>query len=146
PLVPSLPIAANVAGDVLTALPLGARPPAANDPALHEYVRVMSHAVANRAELQQILTNVSLYDLVVFRWGFRPAAPSAVDALTCMFLHVGFLHLFGNMLFLWIYGDNVEHRLGSVQYLCWYLGTGIVATLFHMLGAAGSELPLVGAS
>src|SRR5262249_55277080 len=106
----------------------------------------MSHALANRAQLQQILTNVSLYDLVVFRWGFRPAAPSAVDALTCMFLHAGFLHLFGNMLFLWIYGDNVEHRLGPVQYLCWYLGTGVVATLFHMLGAPDSEIPLVGAS
>src|SRR5262249_32019185 len=86
------------------------------------------------------------YDLVVFRWGFRPAAPSAVDALTCMFLHAGFLHLFGNMLFLWIYGDNVEHRLGSVPYLCWYLGTGVAATLFHMLRASGSEIPLVGAS
>src|SRR5262249_26997435 len=68
------------------------------------------------------------------------------DMLTCMFLHAGFLHLFGNMLFLWIYGDNVEHRLGSVRYLCWYLGTGIAATLFHMLGAPGSQLPLVGAS
>jgi membrane associated rhomboid family serine protease len=146
PVVNYLLIAANVAVYLLITLPLGARHPAANDPALQDYVRVMSHAVANRAELQQILTNVSLYDLVVFRWGFRPAAPSAVDALTCMFLHAGFLHLFGNMLFLWIYGDNVEHRLGHVRYLCWYLGTGVAATLFHMLGASGSEIPLVGAS
>jgi len=146
PVVNYLLIAANVAVYLFVSLPLGAQHPAPNDPALHEYVRVMSHALANRAQLQQILTNVSLYDLFVFRWGFRPAAPSAVDLLTCMFLHAGFLHLFGNMLFLWIYGDNVEHRLGSVRYLCWYLGTGIAATLFHMLGAPGSQIPLVGAS
>ena len=63
-----------------------------------------------------------------------------------MFLHAGFLHLFGNMLFLWIYGDNVEHRLGHVPYLFWYLATGVAATLFHMLGASGSQIPLVGAS
>ncbi len=146
PVVTYLLIAANVAVYLLVTLPLGERRPAANDPALHEYVRVMSHAVANRAQLQQVLTSVSAYDLVVFRWGFRPAAPSAADLFTCMFLHAGFLHLFGNMLFLWIYGDNVEHRLGPVRYLCWYLGTGIAATLFHMLGASGSEIPLVGAS
>ena len=58
----------------------------------------------------------------------------------------GFLHLFGNMLFLWIYGDNVEHRLGQVRYLLWYLATGIAATLFHTLRASHSDIPLVGAS
>src|SRR4029077_16946169 len=89
---------------------------------------------------------ISAYDLVVFEWGFRPGSPRLVDLLTCMFLHAGFLHLFGNMLFLWIYGDNVEHRLGHVSYLFWYLATGVAATLFHMLGASGSQIPLVGAS
>src|SRR5262245_65685231 len=62
-----------------------------------------------------------------------------------MFLHAGFLHLFGNMLFLWIYGDNVEHRLGHGRYLLWYLATGFAATLFHVIGAPHSQLPLVGA-
>ncbi|HEX9724329.1 MAG TPA: rhomboid family intramembrane serine protease, partial [Vicinamibacteria bacterium] len=55
-------------------------------------------------------------------------------------------HLFGNMLFLWIYGDNVEHRLGRVKYLFWYLATGVAATVFYALFAGGSNLPLVGAS
>ncbi|MFQ5990145.1 MAG: rhomboid family intramembrane serine protease, partial [Candidatus Methylomirabilales bacterium] len=60
--------------------------------------------------------------------------------------HAGFMHLFGNMLFLWIYGDNVEHRLGRVPFLCWYLATGVAATLFHTLFDLDSPLPLVGAS
>lgn len=56
------------------------------------------------------------------------------------------MHLFGNMLFLWIYGDNVEHRLGSLKFILGYLGTGVAATVFYALFAAGSPIPLVGAS
>ena len=63
-----------------------------------------------------------------------------------MFLHGGFMHLFGNMLFLWIYGDNVERRLGSLAYLFWYLATGVAATLTHALVFSSSDVPLVGAS
>ena len=63
-----------------------------------------------------------------------------------MFLHGGFMHLFGNMLFLWIYGDNVEHRLGSVKYLLAYLATGVTATLFFTLFRMNSIIPMVGAS
>jgi hypothetical protein len=56
------------------------------------------------------------------------------------------LHLAGNMLFLWIYGDNVEHRLGWWAFVLWYLITGIAATLFHAVFFLGSDVPLVGAS
>ena len=63
-----------------------------------------------------------------------------------MFLHGGFMHLAGNMLFLWIYGDNVEHRLGRWRYLAAYLGTGVLATLSHAVLDLGSALPMVGAS
>ena len=63
-----------------------------------------------------------------------------------MFLHGGFAHLFGNMLFLWIYGDNVEHRLGSLRYVFWYLLAGAAATLFHAVFDSDSRIPLVGAS
>jgi membrane associated rhomboid family serine protease len=89
---------------------------------------------------------VTAYDLFVFDHGFRPAAGEVVDLFTSMFLHGGFMHLFGNMLFLWIYGDNVEYRLGRVKYLLAYLATGAAATLFYTLLAPGSTLPLVGAS
>jgi membrane associated rhomboid family serine protease len=146
PVVTYLLIAANVAVYLLVSVPLGAQHPASNDPALREYLQVMSESVRDRATLQQLVAHVSAYDLFVFNWGFRPAHPSVVDLFTCMFLHGGFLHLFGNMLFLWIYGDNVEHRLGPGRYLLCYLGTGIAATLFHMIRASHSEIPLVGAS
>ena len=56
------------------------------------------------------------------------------------------MHLFGNMLFLWIYGDNVERRLGSFAFLFWYLATGAAATLTHALVFSSSDVPLVGAS
>jgi membrane associated rhomboid family serine protease len=146
PIVTNLLIAANVAVFLLISVPLGSQRPPADDPALLDYLRVMSHAVPDRATRQQLLSQVSAYDLFVFDWGFRPARPTVVDLFTCMFLHAGFLHLFGNMLFLWIYGDNVEHVLGRVRFLFWYLATGVAATLFHLLGARSSEVPLVGAS
>jgi membrane associated rhomboid family serine protease len=146
PVVNYLLIVANVAVYLFVAIPLGSQHPASNDPTLREYLRAMSESIHDRAALYRVVRDVSAYDLVVFTWGFRPAAPSLVDLLTCMFLHAGFLHLFGNMLFLWIYGDNVEHRLGHVRYLFWYVATGIAATLFHLVGASGSQIPLVGAS
>jgi membrane associated rhomboid family serine protease len=63
-----------------------------------------------------------------------------------MFLHGGWLHLAGNMLFLYIFGNNVEYRLGALRYLLAYLGTGIAATLFFALFVGGSQVPLIGAS
>jgi membrane associated rhomboid family serine protease len=63
-----------------------------------------------------------------------------------MFLHGGWMHLAGNMLFLYIFGNNVEARLGSVPYLLVYLLTGVTATLFFAAFAPGSQIPLVGAS
>ncbi len=90
--------------------------------------------------------STTAYDLRVQQWGFRPVAPEGSDVLTSMFLHAGWLHLAGNMLFLWIYGDNVEHRLGRLRYLLAYLGTGAAAVAGHALLNVGSEVPMVGAS
>ena len=146
PLVTWLLIAANVAVYALFTLPLGDVRPSPHDPALAEYVRTIAQALRGQASLAEIAQGATQYDLFVFAHGFRPGAPSWVSLFTCMFLHAGFLHLAGNMLFLWIYGDNVEHRLGAVRYLIAYLGTGIAATLFHAAVAAGSGLPLIGAS
>ena len=93
-----------------------------------------------------MIRGLSAYDLFVFDFGYRPASPSWMTLFTSMFLHGGLLHLFGNMLFLWIYGDNVEHRLGAVPFVAAYLLTGASATLFHAAFASSSPLPLVGAS
>ena len=68
--------------------------------------------------------------------------------VTCMFLHAGPMHLLGNMLFLWIFGNNIEDRLGHVIFTCFYLLGGISATMCHwlMTGTPHDVMPMVGAS
>jgi len=68
------------------------------------------------------------------------------DIFTGMFMHAGILHLGGNMLYLWIFGDNVEDSMGSIKYLAFYLVGGVVASLTHILTNPGSQIPTVGAS
>jgi len=145
PVATYLLIALNVAVYVLIAMPLAAARPAADDPRLAAYVHAMVDAFGP-ASAREVLARVTAYDLFVFEWGFRPRAPSALTLFTSMFLHAGFMHLAGNMLFLWIYGDNVEHRLGVVRYLLVYLGAGVAATLFHTAFARTGMVPMVGAS
>lgn len=65
---------------------------------------------------------------------------------TAMFIHGGWLHLLGNMLFLWIFGDNVEDRLGSVRYLLFYLATGLAGFMAQMAASPVSSSPMIGAS
>ncbi len=96
--------------------------------------------------LGAVLDRISAYDLFTYRYGFRPAAPSLAAFFLSMFLHGGLLHLLGNMLFLWIYGDNVEHRLGRGRYLLGYLATGAAASLGHWALNPASTVPTVGAS
>ncbi len=74
------------------------------------------------------------------------AVPDWLTLLTCTFLHGGWLHLLGNMLFLWIFGDNVEDRFGRVKYLLFYLGCGAAASAAHLLTAPDSVVPTIGAS
>ena len=73
------------------------------------------------------------------------AVPAWLNIFTCMFLHGGWMHLLGNMLYLWIFGNNIEDRLGSGLFVLFYLGTGIVGNLAHTFFDA-SWVPLVGAS
>lgn len=91
-------------------------------------------------------------DEFINRWAFIPQRFSA-DPLanfptffTSMFMHGGWLHLGSNMLYLWIFGDNVEDRLGKVKYLFLYLLSGIAATLAQYVFFPNSNLPNVGAS
>jgi membrane associated rhomboid family serine protease len=86
--------------------------------------------------------------------GLQPTPGSVyLTLLTSMFMHGGFMHLFGNMLFLWIFGDNLEDRLGRVRYLIFYLLCGILASLAHVFstlafsgGGSGMLVPSLGAS
>ncbi len=80
----------------------------------------------------------------------RPAAPTPftpwLTLLTCIFLHGGWMHYLGNMWFLYIFGDNVEDRMGHVGYLIFYLGCGVAASVAHLMASQGSSLPTIGAS
>lgn len=66
--------------------------------------------------------------------------------LSSMFLHSGFAHLFGNMLFLWIFGDNIEDRFGHGRYLLFYLAAGMASGAAQAITAPGSFVPIIGAS
>lgn len=91
-------------------------------------------------------------DPFITEWAFVPgrfsehAAANLVTVFSAMFMHGGWLHLFGNMLFLWIFGDNVEDRLGHFKFLVFYLLAGIAATFSQYAIAPESGVPNVGAS
>lgn len=88
----------------------------------------------------------SAYEAYVVQAGFQTSDPSMLDLLRSLFLHSGVGHLLGNLLFLWIYGDNVESRMGSVPYLVFYLACGVAATGAYAALAGPSPVPLIGAS
>jgi len=73
------------------------------------------------------------------------ALPAWLSIFTCMFLHGGWMHLLGNMLYLWIFGNNVEDRLGPALFVLFYLATGVAGNLGHTF-LEGGWVPLVGAS
>ena len=76
------------------------------------------------------------------QYGARPW----MDLLASMFMHGGFLHLAGNMLYLWIFGNNVEDTLGHTRYLVFYLLSGVAAALAQTVVGPSSSVPMVGAS
>ena len=82
----------------------------------------------------------------VFTWGLVPAYFSWVSVITSMFLHGGFMHVAGNMLYLWIFGDNVEDRMGHGRFIAFYLLCGIAAALGQTMTVPDSQIPMVGAS
>lgn len=88
------------------------------------------------------------YELNFFiaHYGVIPTRFQWMDVLTSIFLHGGWMHLIGNMWFLWIYGDNVEDILGHSQYLLFYLLCGVAATMVHVLFNVDSRVPTIGAS
>ncbi len=91
-------------------------------------------------------------DAFIQKWAFVPArfvANPVADSLTlftAMFMHAGWLHLGGNMLYLWIFGDNVEDRFGHVKFLIFYLVCGLAATFAQLAFNLESTIPNLGAS
>jgi membrane associated rhomboid family serine protease len=91
-------------------------------------------------------------DAFIEKWAFVPsrflANPSGdfLTLFTSMFMHAGWLHLGGNMLYLWIFGDNVEDRFGHLKFIIFYLLCGLGATFAQLAFSVGSDVPNLGAS
>jgi len=86
-------------------------------------------------------------DGVVYQISQEPGpSPIFLTLLSSMFMHGGWLHLVGNMVFLWVFGDNVEHRAGRLLFLVAYLATGVVGSMAQILSDATSPIPTLGAS
>jgi len=98
----------------------------------------------------QLLLPPNQLEAFFFQYGVIPAEITRLrdpfSLLTSMFLHGGWLHLIGNMLFLFVFGDNIEDALGHVSYLLFYLLTGIAAALTQVLLNPDSTVPMIGAS
>ena len=72
--------------------------------------------------------------------------PIPLTIITAMFMHGGWIHLLSNLLFLWIFGDNIEDRLGHLKYLFFYMTCGTIASLLHIMTNLNSQIPSIGAS
>ena len=98
------------------------------------------------------IVELALGEPFIIKWSFVPqrflANPAAelVTLFTSMFMHAGWLHIAGNLLYLWIFGDNVEDRFGRVRFLVFYLACGLAATFAQMAFNMHSEIPNLGAS
>lgn len=99
------------------------------------------------------------FQMFTYKWGLIPVeltsgveltpemnTSSVANLFTSMFMHGGLLHLGGNMLYLWIFGNNIEDRLGRIKFIMFYLASGLAAALAFIATDPGGEVPMVGAS
>lgn len=110
--------------------------------------------------LWQASLAVEAFELAVYRFGFIPATvigdarlpphvaaiPPILTVFTSMFLHGGFMHLAGNMLYLWIFGNNVEDAMGHTRFIAFYVLCGVAAAAAQALPNPDSAIPMIGAS
>jgi len=107
--------------------------------------------------LEGATLNDSGNPVIVINYGLTPATltqpgtlfsliPVDVTLVTYMFLHADILHLFGNMIFLFVFGDDIEEAMGSLRFVVFYLACGIVGALFYLASTPQSSIPLIGAS
>jgi membrane associated rhomboid family serine protease len=137
-------------------IPLRDENPIATVPVVTRALIVVNAA----AFLYEVMLGPDLHDFL-FTWGLVPArihlalaegfdpgfwTATALTFVTSMFLHGGWMHLLGNMWYLWIFGDNIEDRLGHVRYVFFYLAAGLVAALLQFMTHPESRVPTIGAS
>jgi len=86
------------------------------------------------------------FENIIATYGFTPAQFSILAIITSVFLHGGLDHIFGNMWYLWLFGDNVEDKFGRLKYSIFFLLAGIFAGIVHFLSDPASAVPAIGAS
>jgi membrane associated rhomboid family serine protease len=125
--------------------------PIGDDDSARRTVPVVTYALI-AINVLFFLVELTAGDALIEKWSVIPRQlltnPLAefITVFTAMFMHAGWLHLGGNMLYLWIFGDNVEDRLGHAKFLIFYLLCGIVATYAQVLFNPNSNVPNLGAS
>lgn len=122
--------------------PLRDSEPTSNTPMI-TVVLIVVNLLAFFYELS--LDDFSLHHFIA-TWGTVPREFAVVDLFTSMFLHGGWMHVLGNVWFLWVFGDNIEDILGHWNYLLFYLLSGLAGGLLHVLFNANSAMPAIGAS
>jgi membrane associated rhomboid family serine protease len=139
-------------------IPLGDRNPTRRTPVVTRSLILACFAVFAGELWIQAQGGDRALEAFVREWGAVPnrvtdainggnwASQAIIGLVSSVFLHGGWLHLLGNMLYLWIFGNNVEDRLGRLPFLLFYLAGGVVAALAQVMIAPDSDVPLVGAS
>lgn len=90
--------------------------------------------------------SLSDFENIIYTYGFIPTSFTIATIFTSMFLHAGIDHIFGNLWYLWIFGDNVEDTIGKYKFALLYFISGIGATFTHLITNLGSTTPAIGAS
>jgi membrane associated rhomboid family serine protease len=130
-------------------LPLSDHNPSRTTPVVN-YILIVVNVLMFFWELSlgsNIEQGLYVVSFVPARFWIAPFYPAnLIRILVSMFLHAGWVHLGGNMLYLWIFGDNIEDRLGHFKYLLFYLLCGGIATMAHALMNPASRIPAIGAS
>lgn len=125
--------------------------PIGDDNTARRSLPVVTYALI-AANVLFFLVELSGGQAFIQQWAFIPRrftddpAGAVPTIFTAMFMHAGWLHLGGNMLYLWIFGDNIEDRFGSAKFLIFYLVCGLAATFAQYYVSPGSRIPNVGAS
>ncbi|MCC7156450.1 MAG: rhomboid family intramembrane serine protease [Bryobacterales bacterium] len=118
-----------------------------SQPSYSKPVAVLTIIIVNTLVfLYQISLSRYESNFLVGQFGFVPDHFSAVSLITSMFMHGGWMHIIGNMLFLWVFGDNIEDILGKPLFVVFYLACGIIAALTQYAIDPDSTIPMIGAS
>ncbi len=112
----------------------------------------LKYNIAKYAMVPKEVTHLKPYNRIIGRSKFGSVhtlerkTPVMLTLFFSLFMHGSFMHLFGNMIFLWIFGNNIEDYLGRFKFILFYLATGIIASLSHILFNWDSMIPVIGAS